>query len=188
LARLPFGGTAGAGGAPAAIPWELLDSHIAAGDENAYTFTPATPLTSLTHSMIKVIGKIQVDGALDLEGKINSIVTNYYSNGFSSFAGTLAAIDLQNQVDIVLVPSAMLSVATRTALFEWDLMILPASLANEGMNGFNKCSNDNIAAQWIGWFNNDNNIAELSDIVFETSANNWVLGSEFKTYGLKATP
>jgi len=163
------------------INLERLDTHLAAGNENTYTFTPATALDLLAdYSEIMVVISGSADGALDLEMVLNADVTGYFQETFSQIGAVLAGVTGGSIAHVVILSS---SVITGTRRFYARIHITIEDSTDRfqiiAQGGAHNVGQEQVVAE------QNTAATELTSLNFQTSANNWIAGTRIDTYGVR---
>jgi len=186
MPRLPFGGTAGAGAAPAAVIYEMLDAHEAAGVESTYTFTPASALSGATFSEIIIMLYLDPTAALALELQLNASVLNYHSEGFRITAGVETLLDDNALAFWNIASATLMSGASKTCVIEVRLGLPDPTLSRKRLSGFASASSEQAAWEERGLLANFTTDT-ITDLIWTASASSWKAGSKIMTYGVNYT-
>ena len=160
--------------------YEVIETHIATGNESTFTFTfPAIDFQSYSKLVLIIDGNLTASANLEL--KLNSITTWYYTDGQRISNGTQTIINSGALSHFVIGSTSILN--TSNVQFTGQIDIL---LSNSGGSGgrptiYSHVTGSNAIYESISG-NIASNVTSLTDVILETSTSTWKSGARMTLY------
>jgi len=187
MARLPFGGQAGAGAAPVAAVYERLATHVAVGVEASHTFTfaPALQGEDWAKILIYITGKLTL--SLILELKYNGITSGYFGDGYEIRAGAETLLQQSNLAHWILSTTNMMAGLNNKQIdYSIELTIPdPSQITPAQISAISRATSSRQAMNAMGFSSTHADTDEIDEIIIETSTSTMGVGTKIDVFGVR---
>jgi len=136
------------------------------------------------YAYLIVIGKGQTNGSMNLELKIDGLTTGYRIDTLIQDNTTLTGSEANSQAHWVIIPSAILDIASRVFWFVANISVSTNDVPET--RALIQC-HSGAMEEGQAWISGDNAVtdATISDLTIETSTSTWEKNAQFAVYGVK---
>ena len=163
------------------LVWKVIETYETGSEEPSHTFTfSAIDFDDVAYLVLEI--DLSVSGAADIQLKVNSLVAAYFADGIRTQGGTSTPINVDNAAEWTLITSTDLGGATGSCA---GIVFIQLGKAGTKDHPQMSSSISVTGAQNIISGGNTTATASLTDVIVETSANNFQVGSRMTLYEVR---